>query len=468
MKKDRTDRTDQTDRRGIKSPKDILLPYQRRWVDDMARFKIGVMSRQVGKSFITAAEAVEDSLRTKGTLWVCLSAGERQALEWMEKAKQWAAAYKLAIEEYAEDRESAEALIKAAEIRFSNKSRLIAIPANPNTARGYSGNVILDEFAYHEQPDAIWRAMYPSISNPLRGQFKLRIVSTFNGKGNKFYDLWEKAKQNGYSAHKVTIQDAVADGLPVNIAELKAGLDDAEGWAQEYECEPLDGSNVLLPYDLIAQAESADATEFRDQTPDAGRQQEIYLGIDFGRQNDPTVCWMLQRVGDILWTHEVLVLQKMDTPDQQDILRSRIKIASRVSFDYTGPGVGLGDFMAKEFGSWDPPKHEFGKIELCTFTATLKRDIFSKLRMAFEQGAVRIPASRVIREDLHSMARVTTKNGEVTYKAPHTEDGHADRCTALALAVRAATFTGSAGNFLVPTGRRAELMAERRSKEVFA
>ena len=466
--KDRTDRTDRTDKVAVlRSPKDILLPYQRRWVDDMARFKIGVMSRQVGKSFITAAEAVEDSLRTKGTLWVCLSAGERQALEWMEKAKQWATAYKLAIEEYAEDRESAEALIKAAEIRFGNKSRLIAIPANPNTARGYSGNVILDEFAYHEQPDAIWRAMYPSISNPLRGQFKLRIVSTFNGKGNKFFDLWEKAKQNGYSAHKVTIQDAVADGLPVNIAELKAGLDDAEGWAQEYECEPLDGSNVLLPYDLIAQAESADATEYSDQRSEVSGQQ-IYCGIDFGRQNDPTVCWMLQRVGDILWTHEVLVLQKMDTPDQQDILRSRIKIASRVSFDYTGPGVGLGDFMAKEFGSWDPPKHEFGKIELCTFTTAFKRDIFPRLRKVFEAPTrVRVPISRAVREDLHAMQQVV-HNGQYDYWAPRTREGHSDRCTALALAVRAAG-DGAVPGKIVPTrGRRSDVLRQRNDRMVLA
>jgi len=422
----------------LQSPKDILLPYQRRWVDDMARFKIGVWSRQTGKSFSTASESVEDCLRTKGTLWVCLSAGERQALEWMEKAKQWAAAYKLAIEDYAEDRESAEALIKSAEIRFGNKSRLIAIPANPNTARGYSGNVILDEFAYHEQPDAIWRAMYPSISNPLRGKFKLRIVSTFNGKGNKFFDLWEKAKQNGYSAHKVTIHDAVADGLPVNIAELKAGLDDAEGWAQEYECEPLDGSNVLLPYDLIALAESVEATEYRDQMTDANRQSEIYLGIDFGRQNDPTVCWMLERVGDILWTREVLVLKKMDTPDQQEILRSRIKIASRVSFDYTGPGVGLGDFMAREFNAWNPTKHEFGKIELCTFTTAFKREIFPRLRKVFEAPTkLRVPIGRDVREDLHAMQQ-TVHNGSYDYWAPRTREGHSDRCTALALAVRAA------------------------------
>lgn len=451
--------------RRIKSPKDILLRYQRRWVDDPARFKIGVWSRQTGKSFCTAAEAVEDSLRTKKTLWVCLSAGERQALEWMEKAKQWSEAYKLAISDYLEDREFAEALIKAAEIKFANGSRLIAIPANPKTARGYSGNVILDEFGYHEDPDAIWRAMYPSISNPLKGLYKVRVVSTFNGKGNKFYDLWEKAQQNGYSAHKVTIYDAVRDGLPINIEELKAGLDDAEGWAQEYECVPLDGSNVLLPYELIALAESADATEF-NTIPDSGS-AELYAGIDFGRQNDPTVCWLLERKADVLWTREVLVLSKMDTPDQQNVLRSRLKLCRRVCFDYTGPGVGLGDFMAKEFGQWDPPKHQFGKIELCTFTAGFKREIFPRLRKVFEAPTkIRVPISRAIREDLHAVQQVI-HNGEYNYWAPRTREGHSDRCTAAALAIRA---VGDGGGAQIPPkafdNTRSRALAARRERSV--
>ena len=70
----------------------------------------------------------------------------------------------------AQERDSAQALLKTAEIEFPGGSRIIAIPANPNTARGYSANLTLDEFAFHEQPDAIWRAIYPSISNPLKGR----------------------------------------------------------------------------------------------------------------------------------------------------------------------------------------------------------------------------------------------------------------------------------------------------------
>lgn len=443
------------------SPRTLLLPYQERWVGDAAQFKIGVWARQTGKSFCTACESVVDSLADAGTKWVCLSAGERQALEWLEKAKEWSAAFKLAIEAETEDRDAAEALLKSAEIRFANGSRIIAIPANPGTARGYSANVILDEFAYHENPDAIWAAMFPSQTNPLAGTFaarmkalfagesfagitrqlRLRVVSTFNGRDNKFHSLWERREQNGYSGHLVDVHAAVKDGLPLDIEKLKAGLDDPEIWAQEYECIPADVSAVLLPYELIARCESQDATTVCAPEYFASGRGYV-VGIDFARKKDLSVAWTDELVGDVLQAREVLEMRGMSTPDQVEILRPRLRHARRVCLDYTGPGVGMGDYLVKEFGEWNPARDLFGKIELCTFTNTLKVELFSKLKMNFEQGKSRVPISRVIREDLHSVQRVTTAGGNVTYRAPHTEDGHADRATAKALAVRAAGVAG--------------------------
>jgi phage FluMu gp28-like protein len=433
------------------SPLDMLFPYQRRFVDDASRFKVGVMSRQVGKSVTTSAEVAADSFIEPENKWVCMSAGERQALEWHSKANDWCECFGLQIADYAEERAYSEALMKKAETTLSNGSRIISIPANPSTARGYTCNVVLDEFDYHEDQDAIWRAIYPSITNPMGGslltrfqalkrgekigakKFKMRVVSTYNGKRKCF----ELMNDPAWSHHLVTIHDAVAGGLPIDVEELRAGFRDPEGWQQEFECLPLDASNVLLPYDLIALAESAEATLFAD-VPDSSSAAPIFLGIDFGRQNDPTVCWMLQKVGDILWTREVLVLEKMDVPSQQEILRSRIRVATSVCFDYTGPGIGLGDFLAKEYGRLDPAAHKFGKIELATFTVAFKREIFPKLRRAFEAPTkLRIPIDRETREDLHAMRQVVG-GGQYNYWAPRTREGHSDRCTALALAVRAA------------------------------
>lgn len=440
------------------SPKDLLYPKQRAFIDDGSQYKIGVTTRQWGKSTVTSGEAVHNCLIDPGTKWVCMSAGERQTVEWLGKAKEWQQAYKLAIVDVAEDRGGlAEGLLRSADITFANGSRIIAIPANPSTARGYSANIILDEFAYHEDPDAIWSAMFPSTTNRLAGTFldrwramlkgedtnirrdlKLRVVSTFNGRNNKFFQLWERAKENGYSAHKVTIHDAIADGMPLDAEKLRLALDDADAWAQEYECEPMDGSTVLLPYELIATCESTEATtmvapEFWFTKPAA----PLFMGIDFARKRDLSVAWTDQLVGDVMQAREVLEMRAMSTPDQIDLLRPRIRQCARVCLDYTGPGVGMGDYLVKEFGEWNPEQHKHGRIQLVTFTNTNKVEMFTKLRMVFERTKCRVPINRVIREDLHSMQRVVSAQGNITYRAPHTEDGHADRCTAKALAERA-------------------------------
>ena len=268
---------------------------------------------------------------------------------------------------------------------------------------------------------------------------KIRIVSTFNGKSNKFYDLWEKRKANGYSGHKVTIYDAVKMGLPVDIEKLRAAIDDPAIFAQEYECEPTDTSNVLLPYDLIALAESIDATEVIGADFWWERRTgEIICGVDFGRTTDPTVCWTLERIGDILWTREVLLLRNMNTADQIEILHKRFQKATRVCLDYTGPGIGFGDLATKVYGEFNPSGHQFGKVENVTFTVNTKREMFPLLRRQFEAPTkLRVPISREVREDLHAMQQVV-KGDSYNYWAPRTRDGHSDRCTALALAVRAA------------------------------
>jgi phage FluMu gp28-like protein len=418
------------------SPLDDCLAYGLKWVNDASRFKIGLWARQTGKSFCGTLEAVRDC-RERKTTWVILSAGERQALEAMLKARDHDAAFKVSMAGYDERRDSSEALLKQAEMRWPNGSRLLAIPANPNTVRGYSANLLLDEFAFHENPDAIWRAIYPSISNPLKGVFNIRILSTPNGLGNKFADIWHNGKN--WARHKLDIYEAVEAKLPLNIEELKEGLNDPEAWAQEYECQFLDASAVLLPYELIAGCESAEATVA--VSPEwwmAAGQRAIFIGWDFARKRDLSVPWAAERVGDVLHTREVQEFRGMSTPDQVEAMEPRIRAARRVCVDYTGPGIGLGDELVKRFGEYNLGKHQFGKIELVTFTNTAKLELFPALRVAFEKRAVRVPVSRAIREDLHSMQRVSTSSGNVTYRAPHSDDGHADRCTALALCLRAA------------------------------
>jgi phage FluMu gp28-like protein len=367
-------------------------------------------------------------------------------------------------------------LLKSVTIVFPRGSRVIAVPGRPDTVRGYSANVLLTEFAFFENPEATWRAIVPAVTNPLRGGVKkVRLITTPNGIGNKAYEIWSKNfkseisnLKSTWSCHFVDIYTAVKEGLPLDIEELKAAVDDPEGWAQEFECQFLDVQAVLLPYELIASCESAEATA---TVPagywDAKLQFSMDMGIDFGRSHDLTVCWSNAQLGDVAQTVEVLELPKMSTPEQIEILRPRLKRARRVCLDYTGAGIGMGDYLVQEFKEWNPEKHKYGKIELCVFTQPLKAELFSKLRMAFEKRSVRVPISRLVREDLHSINRVTTASGGVTYRAPHSADGHADRCTALALALRAGQGQANGSCCFIIDSRINRVLAARRDRHMY-
>jgi phage FluMu gp28-like protein len=400
----------------MKTPLDLLLPPQRAWVEDDSRFKIWNASRQIGKSFTSACEAVRDCMLNPGTLWVVLSAGERQSLEWMEKAKQWVKAFALAMT-YQEEREHPEALMKSAEIRFANGSRIIALPANPDTARGYSANLILDEFAIHRDGAEIWRALYPSITNPLKRQLKVRVMSTPKGEGNMFHQLWMK---EGWSKHRTTIYDAIAGGLKVNAEELREQCGDEDTWRQEFCCEFIDSSRTAFSYEMLAACETEDASL---SWPDGYEAQgPLYVGIDVGSIHDPTVCVTFEKLGQRMHLRERLVFQGVELSAQDSLLDAAIHRAARAGIDASGIGLDLSQRLRRRHG---------GKLVAQVTTAPWKRQAFARLQHRFNDKAIAIPASRELREDFHAY-EVSGAGESARYRAPRTEDGHSDTASATA------------------------------------
>src|ERR1700752_506487 len=79
-----------------------LLPYQAAFAANTSRFKLGLWARQTGKDHTAAAEAVVDCLRNPGTTWIIVAASERQALESLAKAKEWADVLNFQIDEFIE------------------------------------------------------------------------------------------------------------------------------------------------------------------------------------------------------------------------------------------------------------------------------------------------------------------------------------------------------------------------------
>ena len=444
------------------NPLDRLLPYQRAWYEDGARFLAGVWSRQTGKSFATAAIVAASMIAGSNTMWMIAAPSERQSHEALEKVKQWLRAFECAFAEelpdfvgtesrsgYAVARGSETSPLgtesKAGAVRLGNGSRCIAVPGKPDTVRGMSANVWLDEFAFFEDPDATWKAILPSITNPLRGgEKRVILTSTPNGKagrGKRFFDICSaeaglKSRASmKWSVHRVPLRDAIAAGLPVDYETLAEAIGDPLAVRQELDAEFVDTQSQLLPTEIILRAESTEAT-LHPAADVFGGGRDLRVGVDVGRVSDPTVIWTAERLGDVLYTREVLVLAGMSHADQLSIIRARVSACTRCCMDYTGMGIGMGDMLVREFGEYKPEAHKFGRVELCTFSASFKREIFPKLREAMESCRLRIPTDAALRTDLSAMQQVCS-GGQFSYEAPRTKDGHSDRCTAAALCVRA-------------------------------
>jgi phage FluMu gp28-like protein len=395
--------------------KKVLLPYQERFANDGRRLKIWLAARQVGKSTAVAYEAVCLAAASAGTSVLLVSASQRQSRELLEKVRFWILLLKAGVGEGLTRRESSEMVVLA------NGSRTISLPANPDTIRGFSGHIFLDEFAFHHDSRRIWAAVFPIVT---RG-FKLRITSTPNGKQNLFHRLWTSGDQE-WSRHVTNIHHAIEDGLAVDPAALRAGVPDPETWAQEYECRFVDEATAFLTYELIGLVEHDAAGR-----PEMATDGPFYVGMDIGRRRDLTVIWVLEQVGDVFWTREVTVLKTASFAEQDRELNRVVKSyhPGRICMDQTGLGEKMVEDAQNRFGR--------NRVEGVLFSAPVKHELALGLRRVFESKKIRIPGESEIREDLHRIKRMVTVAGNIRYDAERTGAGHGDRFWAAALAVHA-------------------------------
>lgn len=420
-----------------------FLPYQRAWIADDSRFKIGMFARQTGKTFSTGGECSDDCFKgwaeDRRSRWVILSRGERQAAEMMtEVIKPFTKAlyevYNTIVkggeptfeenEFRAPQEKGPDAVYKALEVAFPNGSRITALPANPDTARGFSANVILDEFAFHAKSREIWAALFPVIS---KGRQKLRVISTPNGKGNKFYELMT-AEDSVWSRHVVDIYEAVKQGLERDVDMLRKGMADEDAWAQEYELKWLDEASAWLDYDLISSCEAEGAGR-----PENYQGGPCFIGVDIAARNDLFVIWVAELVGDVLWTREVIARRRISFAEQDALLAdvfNRYRII-RAKIDQTGMGEKPVEDAQRRYGT--------SRVEGVLFTGANKLDMATVLKERFQDRKLRIPAGDVVlRSDLHAIKSQVGVTGQRRLIADGETDGHADRFWAAALCATAA------------------------------
>jgi len=424
----------------------VLLPWQELWRRDESDLKIWEKSRRIGATFTEANDVAMTRLTETRTCdyWFS-SADESAAYEFADYCRFWSKMAGGIVDSFTDDIEDTKTGKSATAfcVRFPCGARMTAMTSNPRRFRSKGGDVGLDEFAYHDEPGRMYEAAEPCT---MWGG-KLRILSTHNGEDcefNKFVKMGHrraagqaKADDIPFSIHRITIVRAVEQGLVERINETRGTNFTREGflkarrkrcrnedqWNQEYMAVPASDSSAWLPYDFIE----------RCQHPDAGDPSRIgdgplYVGADIGEVNDPTTVWLLERVGDVLWTRQVLKFTDEPLSVKEEAILNVVRRPRvvRACIDATGVGAQIAQAVERT-----------GKGEGVKFTLGSKDEIASPMRGLFEDSLIRIPDDPDIRRDLHSV-RMTLAAGHPRFDAARSTDGHGDHFWGLGLARHAA------------------------------
>jgi hypothetical protein len=142
-------------------------------------------TRQWGKSTVAAAKAVHRAYCQPDSLILVLSPSARQSGEFVRKAEEFVS--RLGIKARGDG-------ANEISIAFPNRSRIVGLPHNEATLRGFSevSMMLIDEAARVE--DKLYRAMRPTLAV---GNGDLWLMSTPNGKRDSFMRSGRKGASSG-------------------------------------------------------------------------------------------------------------------------------------------------------------------------------------------------------------------------------------------------------------------------------
>jgi len=384
---------------------------------------------------------------------IFLSRSERQSRELAEKAKLWLEGYQGVVSEFAPNGHFEGTSMLQHEIRFPNGSRIIVLAANPDTARGYTGDVVLDEFAFHQDSQSIFTAVYRQVSLG----YSMRILSTPNGPQGKFYELAKSlgfdmgvrptsqpVKTKAWSGHWVDITLAAEEGCPLDVGMVQAGCDQ-QTWLQEYCCQFVSEGSTWIPPELYQQCVSSEATtELGNREQGTGNSQgdslsvpyslspvpSLYAGWDIARNHDLSVIWLTELLGDVTWTRGVVEMRNTPTPDQVREARALMPFVRRMEIDKGGMGLAIYEALARDFP---------GQVEGIQFTAAKKEAMAVLAKRRMEEGKIRLPDREQIRQSFRAVRKSVNALGQARFDAEHDiRYGHADHWWAFCLAEAAA------------------------------
>ncbi|MCL2219321.1 MAG: terminase family protein [Chitinispirillia bacterium] len=429
-----------------------FLLYQREWIDDESPIKVWEKSRRIGATYTQAYEDVRDIVTRKEYTpgrpikRVYFSSKDEEAgKEYIEYCQRYAEVFNVVAKDMGIQVIDEKNGVKASVLEFANGGKILALSSAPTAFNSKGGKIVWDEAALHKDQRAMWSGAQPAAG--VWG-YPIRILSTHKGKSTLFYRFCERIRkgQSDWSLHRVTIVDAVGEGLCDKvfnrktseqerneyIERLRSSCQDSDIFNEDYMAEPIDATTAYITYEMIEACENA--TTLRSLDDLSITTNALYAGWDIGRKRDLSVIWVLEDVGAFLATRVVKEFDRTAFKIQEAYLDlvMRLPHLRRICIDQTGIGLPLTEAAQERYGK--------STVEGVTFTSGNKEALAVGTRNALEDRRVILPNDAATRESIHSIKRMVTSAGNIRFDAERTDEtGHADRFWALALAIHAKT-----------------------------
>lgn len=424
-----------------------LYPFQKDILEALKdhRFNILRKFRQAGCTTISAAYSLWMIIFQKHKQVVILSKGDAESTEVLDRIK-------IMYEELPQFLKPTMTEDNKHTMKLSTGSSIKSRPSGKQSGRSLAGSLlIIDEAAFIENIETIWAAVYPIISTGGRAF----VLSTVNGIGNWYYDVYNDAKSKKNSFNPIDInweshpeykrqegfshlyEEMEKKGLKVDNweATTKANMP-MKQWLQEYECEFLGTGETYIEGYLLQRLVEEINSEYWIKYNNKMRvwkepqpEHEYVIGVDvsLGRSQDYSAFHIFNSYTG----EQVAEFYSNKTPINElaQILTNEANLYNNASviIERNTIGNNLIDWMFNYYeydNLWIDDKNDFG-IQVTTRN---REELLARMEEYVRNNFIKVNSKRTVNEFL---TFIVDDNGKI--KA---DDGkHDDLIMSLSIAV---------------------------------
>lgn len=314
-------------------------------------------------------------------------------------------------------------------IQLRTGSRIIALPNSPQLLRGYTAHqVICDEAAFFNDDQLVFfNVLYPMLATT---DGILIASSTPWSKDSVFHRMCQNPD---FSKHTITCEDVKASGLIKQdfIDEMRIQLP-YERFQREFMSEFVEDVDTWLVQSLIVKCIDSRLEPYDfEATPDGN----FYLGVDFGKEQDSSVVFVVEKTSTVLRAVHVhrfpLKTQYASVIGYIKSLQDRWRTIHSVYADITGVGAYIIEDMFRS---------GIHGVNGITFTIQSKEEMATIMREKMRNGELKIPYVPPKKpQDIDLTAELNVERYELLktghLRFSHPEGSHDDVFWSLSLAV---------------------------------